>query len=88
MELEGVMAADAARALLSSELGIDPMDSSVVTLEFMNWPDASLGCPEAGVGYAQVVVPGYKLLLEHNGSRFELHTNADGTRAVLCETES
>ena len=84
----GGLAADAARALLSSELGIDPAESSLVAVESLNWPDASLGCPQEGALYAQVIVPGYRLLLEHNGSRFEFHTNLDGTQAVLCETES
>ena len=87
-EALGAQAADAARALLSSELGIAPAESSLVAVESLNWQDASMGCPQEGQLYAQVIVPGYRLLLEHNGTRFEFHTNLDGTQAVLCETES
>ena len=39
------------------------------------WPDSSLGCPEAGKAYSQVLTPGYLILLEHDGNKFEYHAN-------------
>jgi hypothetical protein len=46
------------------------------------FPDASLGVPEPGKTYAQVVTPGYivELLLE-DGQTYEYH--ASGERVVL-----
>ena len=39
------------------------------------WPDSSLGCPEEGKTYSQVLTPGYLILLEQGGNKFEYHTN-------------
>ena len=39
------------------------------------WPDSSLGCPEEGKTYSQVLTPGYLILLEYDGNKFEYHTN-------------
>ena len=51
----------------------------------MQWSDASLGCPQEGFAYAQVITPGYKLLYSLGGADYAVHTNADGSHAVVCE---
>jgi hypothetical protein len=33
--------------------------------------------------YMQVITPGYRVTLEHNGQRYQVHTDA-GQRAVRC----
>lgn len=48
------------------------------------WPDASLGCPEAGVSYAQVVTAGHFLPLLVNGKTVTYRT--DGVRVVMCDS--
>ena len=51
----------------------------------VTWSDASLGCPQEGFAYAQVITPGYKLLFSHEGAVYAVHTNDDGSHAVVCE---
>ena len=68
---------------LSRRLGVPQSDVRVVSVEGREWSDASLGCPEPGVAYIQVITPGYLIILEAGGKRYEYHTAK--SRAVLCE---
>jgi hypothetical protein len=49
-----------------------------------NYPDTSLGCPQPGQTYAQVVTPGYQFIFEYNGATFDYRASADGTILFLC----
>ena len=55
----------------------------VASIEAVEWSDASLGCPEPGMAYAQVITLGYRLILTVNGERHEYHTD-QGQRAFYC----
>jgi hypothetical protein len=63
--------------------GAATSDVSVVSVTPREWSDRSLGCPKPGVGYAQVITPGYAIVVEVRGRRYEYLT--DQTMAVLCE---
>lgn len=52
-------------------------------IEAVDWPDASLGCPEEGKACAQVIMPGYRLVLSDGTADFEYHTDKH-QRVVLC----
>lgn len=75
----------AALAVLAAETGAAETAFSLESAEGVQWSDASLGCPQEGFAYAQVITPGYKLLFSHEGSVYAVHTNADGSHAVVCE---
>ncbi len=60
-----------------------PEEVKVISVEEVVWPDTSLGCPEPGMFYAQVLVPGYRIILEVGGKRVEVHTDLKG-RVVIC----
>lgn len=75
-------ALDAAVAALSKNLGLDPSQIKVVSVEAVEWPDACLGITQEGIACAQVVSPGYKIILEANGKQVEYHTNQDGSEVV------
>jgi hypothetical protein len=75
-------AQDAAVAALSKNLGLDASQIKVVSTEVVEWPDACLGITQEGVACAQVVTPGYRIVLEANGKQVEYHTNQDGTIIV------
>ena len=47
------------------------------------WNDASLGCPEEGYCYAQVLTPGYVLEFQVGDDYFPVHTNANGTQIAI-----
>jgi len=73
-----------ARAALAKELGVAEADIAVVAVEEAEWRDSSLGCPKPGMNYLQVITPGYKIILEAQGKRYEFHSDADG-RVVRCD---
>jgi hypothetical protein len=80
-------AVDAALADAASQLGVEAAELDVVTVEAREWPDASLGCPQPGEFYAQVVTPGYLIVVEASGESLEYHGDENGN-VVLCEGES
>ena len=51
----------------------------IKSVEAVEWPNTSLGNPEPGMSYAQVIVPGFKLVLElrRTGSTYTYHTSTD-----------
>ncbi|NLE76840.1 MAG: hypothetical protein GX605_08825 [Chloroflexi bacterium] len=69
-------------AALAERLGLAEAQIEVAALEATNWADTSLGCPEPGTMYAQVITPGYRVVLRAGGESYEYHT--DGERAVTC----
>ena len=54
-----------------------------MSAEAVEWPDASLGNPQPGMVYAQVVTPGYKIILSARGQQYEYHSEHE--RLVLVE---
>lgn len=74
----------AAVRALADQLGIPAEQIAVAAWEPVDWPDASLGCPEPGMAYAQVITPGYQVLLEARGETYHAHTDRSGQRVVFC----
>jgi hypothetical protein len=70
-------------AAIAADLGVPPESVQVVTMESRDWPDSSLGCPQPDMLYAQVITPGYLVLVEVSGERIEYHTDERGT-VVRC----
>ncbi len=74
----------AAVRALADRLGIPAAQIAVAAWEAVDWPDASLGCPEPGMAYAQVITPGYQIMLEARGEIHQVHTDRSGQRVVFC----
>lgn len=72
-----------ARQDLASRLGVSAESISVVRVEEVEWPDTSLGCPEPGKMYAQVITPGYRIILEAAEKEYEYHADK-GKSVVFC----
>jgi len=68
---------------LAERLGIPPRTITIVESEVVDWPDASLGCPRPGTAYAQVIIPGYRIVLAAEGQQYVYHTGGD--HFVLCQ---
>lgn len=64
--------------------GVDAGDVTVVAVEPVVWPDASLGCPEPGMFYAQVETAGYRVVLVVGGTEVTYHTDS-AQGVVRCE---
>lgn len=71
---------DLALADLARRLGIATESIAVRALARVDWPDASLGCPEPGFMYAQVVTPGYRIILEAGNQLYAYHASLHGVR--------
>ncbi|MEW6233635.1 MAG: hypothetical protein AB1566_15175, partial [Chloroflexota bacterium] len=73
---------DLARKDLAQRLGKDQDAITVVRVERVDWPDTSLGCPQPGMMYAQVITPGYRIYLSVDNVSYEYHS--DRARVVFC----
>lgn len=73
-----------ARAALAAQLGIAQDAIVVVAEEPVEWPDACLGLPQRDEMCAQVITPGYRIVLEANGQRYTAHTDQTGGRVRLA----
>jgi glucose/arabinose dehydrogenase len=74
-----------ARQDLAKHLQLAEGEINTVSVEAVEWPDASLGCPQPGMMYAQVVTPGSLIVLKAAGRRYEYHTSA--SHLLLCELQ-
>lgn len=72
-------AQQAAIAALSGSLGLPADQITLVSTEAVDWPDGCLGVAEEGRVCAQVITPGFRIILEANGRQVEYRTNEDGT---------
>jgi len=77
-------AVEAALAAAATRLGVARADLRVERVEAREWPDASLGCPQQGVLYAQVLTSGYLVVLSGGGKQLEYHTD-ERSKVVLCQ---
>lgn len=70
------------RAAISSvakNLGMAADQIRVVSTEAVEWPDSCLGISMEGVACAQVITPGFRIVLDVAGRQVEYRTNEDGT---------
>lgn len=70
--------------LLNSSQGISPPMITVKSFEAKEFPDASLGCAREGQMAAQVITPGYQVVLEAQGKEYDYRLT-DENNVILCE---
>lgn len=68
---------------LAQRLNIAVDQIRIVSVRAVDWPDTSLGCPKPDMAYAEVITPGFEIILEANGQEYAYHTG--GGDYVLCE---
>ncbi len=71
-----------AKARVSRERDVSEGNIRVDEIVPRTWPDTSLGCPEAGITYAEQNIDGYFIRLLVNDRWYQLHT--DFERVTLC----
>ena len=72
---------------LAQRLSIPKAEIEVIAAYDVIWPDAGLGCSQSGMASAQVLTPGYLILLEHNTTTYEYHADK-GTYVTYCANPS
>ena len=66
---------DLAKKDLSERLKIPVGDIKLAKQEAVDWPDASIGFPEKGMMYAQVITPGFRIILNVQDKLYEYHSD-------------
>lgn len=56
---------------------------TVLSATEQQWPDGAMGCPQPGTMYTQMIVPGYRVVLQANGDRYAYHSDRRGN-FVVC----
>lgn len=73
----------AAVAALSLELGVPVEQIVFISSVPTQWRDASLGCPEPGQTYPELIIEGYLITLAVEAETYTVHTDWAGT-AIVC----
>ncbi len=72
-----------AQQVVADRLGLDPSLVTIMESTAVDFPDSSLGCPQPGMAYAQVITPGYRIRAEAEDAFFDVRVS--GSRAIICE---
>lgn len=82
---EATPVVDAALTDAATHLSVGKDQLRVDQVEPRQWPDSSLGCPQPGQLYSQIVTPGYLIIISSSsaGKQLEYHTDAR-SRVTLC----
>jgi hypothetical protein len=75
---ETIPAVQAAKSLLAGLLNVFPNRLESISVVSTWWQDTCLGLPQPGQICAPAAIPGYKIVLEYESRRFEVHTDQEG----------
>ncbi len=78
------LAIEAAFAALEALDGPPASEFDVLEVRAVDWPSACLGVETPGIACAQVITPGYVVILDTGLLAYEFHTDASG-HAVLAD---
>lgn len=75
-----------AMKLVATETGVAVTELTLTSIEAMEWPDSSLGCPQPDTMYMQVITPGYQITLtDSKGTVYDIHTGSEpNAPMILC----
>ena len=73
-----------AKADLAQRLSISTTEINVLDARDVVWSNSSLGCPQPGMLYADVLTTGYLILLSANNQEYEYHVGK-GFDIFYCE---
>jgi hypothetical protein len=68
----------AAEQILSEEIDLPVEEIDYIAYERTEWSDACLGFAEAGEMCAEVLTPGWKIILQAGGQSYEFHADKNG----------
>lgn len=74
-----------ARQVLAQQLHLTLEDVAILSFERVEWPDACLGVEVEDRLCAQVVTPGYRVMLRAQERRYEFYTDETGGTVLLVE---
>lgn len=79
---------EAVLASLSQRLRENVTAETVTNLEWIarEFHDTSLGCPDPGEAYAQVITPGYQVLITYQGMEYDFRVSEGAENVILCDS--
>ena len=69
---------------LASRLAVREDAVTLASIEAVDWSDSSLGCPQPGYMYLQVITPGYRIVLAADDATYAYHAAQGAENAVYC----
>jgi len=69
---------------LAGRLSIPVNEIILLDAQAVTWSNSSLGCPQPGMVYADILTPGYLILLSVNNKEYEYHAGKSSD-VFLCE---
>lgn len=75
------------KSVLSVERGIPSHKISFVSAAAVDWPDACLGVDNPDELCAQVITPGYRMILGTIDQQYEVHTDRSGQTIKIKDEE-
>ena len=72
-----------ARQLAADYAGVSPADVDIISIEWVEFSDSSLGCPQPDMAYLTVITPGYKVLARANDK--DVDVRVAGQQGLVCE---
>lgn len=78
---------DLAKQDLAARIGLEQAEIKIVQAEYVTWRDSSVGCPQPGYQYTQVLTNGSDIRLSANKHVYHYHSG--GNRPpTFCENPS
>ena len=68
---------------LARRLSIPISEIVLLDAQAVTWSNSSLGCPQPGMAYAEVLTPGYLIFLNVNNKDYEYHAGKSIKRMTL-----
>ncbi len=81
-------AAMSALQQLAQQAAAEPAAIHFINIEVVEWPDSCLGGQLVDQMCAEVITPGYRVLLQLDGQEYEFHTNLVGDQVVKYQLPS
>jgi hypothetical protein len=66
--------------------GADPQAVKIISVTEADFSDSSLGCPEPGMAYMQVITRGYRVVAEYDGLQYDVR--GSGKRGIVCNNRN
>jgi hypothetical protein len=66
-----------AKSDLAARSGINVDEIELLKFEEVTWRDGSLGCPQPGMGYIQVLIDGHRILLRSGEKVYHYHSGGN-----------
>lgn len=63
---------------LAQRLAVSTDQIKIVEASKVTWGDGSLGCPQKGMAYIEMLISGYLVVLEVDNKQYEYHSGKDG----------